>query len=170
MNRERGNNSTRADGFPLWSWDQGWRVGWRFGVVVLSSASREVFSGNRRGYYREEKRRERTGLLLLDGKLGPAALHAVTEGHPEVGLLLKGHALPSLLNVLERRVGQGLGGIGSTGRGPAQDTRSLGAEHDCVSGGGGGANWVDEEAVEDAIGALAVVGGRAIRDGERTRA
>ena len=49
-----------------------------------------------------------TGLLLLQGHLGPVNLHAVSEGHPEVGLLLRRHGLPSLLNVGEGRVGDGV--------------------------------------------------------------
>lgn len=53
-----------------------------------------------------------TGLLLLQGHLGPVNLHAVSEGHPEVGLLLRRHDLPSLLNVCEGRVGDGVGTTG----------------------------------------------------------
>lgn len=58
-----------------------------------------------------------TGLLLLQGQLLPVALHAVAQGHPEIGLLLERHSLPSLLDVAEGRVGQGLGGHGA-GRQP----------------------------------------------------
>jgi hypothetical protein len=58
-----------------------------------------------------------TGLLLLQGQLLPVALHAVTQGHPQIGLLLERHTLPSLLDVGQGRVGQGLGGHGA-GRQP----------------------------------------------------
>lgn len=58
-----------------------------------------------------------TSLLLLEGKVGPVALHAVAESHPELGLLLHGHLLPSLLNVGERGVGDGHGGSGADGHG-----------------------------------------------------
>jgi hypothetical protein len=50
-----------------------------------------------------------TGLLLLQGHLLPVDLHAVPERHPQIGLLLGGHVFPSLLNVGERRVGDGMG-------------------------------------------------------------
>jgi hypothetical protein len=50
----------------------------------------------------------RTGLLLLHGQLLPVQLHAVPERHPQVGLLLWGHVLPSLLDVGEGRVGDGV--------------------------------------------------------------
>jgi hypothetical protein len=76
-----------------------------------------------------------SSLLLLDSELAPAALHAVTQGHPEVGLLLEGHALPSLLDVGEGRLGNGVGG-GSSGRSSraadevlAQQAGRLGAHH-----------------------------------------
>lgn len=59
----------------------------------------------------------RTSLLFLDGQFLPATLHAVTEGHPEIGLLLKGHTLPSLLNVVESRLRECLGGSGTGGDG-----------------------------------------------------
>jgi len=50
-----------------------------------------------------------TSFLLLNGKLVPAALHAVPQSHPELSLLLHGHTLPSLLDVGQRRVGDGVG-------------------------------------------------------------
>lgn len=67
-------------------------------------------SGYIEGWLRENRLRlitesvEPTGLLLLQGQITPAALHAIPQRHPEIGLLLGGHALPSLLNVLEGRV------------------------------------------------------------------
>lgn len=78
----------------------------------------------------------RTGLLLLEGELGPGALHAVPERHPEVGLLLEGHVLPSLLDVGEGRVRDGVGGRGTAddhglllpGHG-AEQRRSLSSHH-----------------------------------------
>ncbi len=71
-----------------------------------------------------------TSLLLLDGEVGPALLHPVTEGHPELGLLLKGHALPSLLDVGQRRVRDGVGRGGAAGDGRGRGT---GGAHDCVA-------------------------------------
>jgi hypothetical protein len=67
----------------------------------------KVFGG--RGLRTKNGIKARTGLLFLDRQLLPAALHTITEGHPEVGLLLEGHALPSLLNVGKSRVGDGVG-------------------------------------------------------------
>lgn len=53
-------------------------------------------------------RRQLTGLLLLNSQLSPAALHPVAQSHPELGLLLHRHALPSLLDVGQRRVRDGV--------------------------------------------------------------
>jgi hypothetical protein len=50
----------------------------------------------------------RTSPLLLHGQLLPVGLHAVPKRHPQIGLLLRGHVLPSLLDVGERRVGDGV--------------------------------------------------------------
>jgi len=49
------------------------------------------------------------GLLLLEGQLSPVGLHSVAEGHPEISLLLWWHALPSLLDIGEGWVGDGVG-------------------------------------------------------------
>lgn len=89
-----------------------------------------------------------TGLLLLEGQRVPVDLHAVTELHPELGLLLRGHDLPALLDVGEGRVGDsmvrssaGLQGVhrgsrGSTdGRGAARDSARDGAKKHCAAGG-----------------------------------
>lgn len=88
-----------------------------------------------------------TSLLLVEGQLGPVLLHAVTESHPQLSLLLQGHTLPSLLNIGQRGVGDGVGGGGSAGDegggggltggrgdGGAQRTGSRNAHHfeDCV--------------------------------------
>lgn len=56
-----------------------------------------------------------TGLLLLEGQVGPVLLHAVAQSHPQLSLLLQRHALPSLLDVGQGRVGDGVGGGGSPG-------------------------------------------------------
>ncbi|KAL2276900.1 hypothetical protein FJTKL_00368 [Diaporthe vaccinii] len=56
-----------------------------------------------------------TGLLLLEGQIGPVLLHAVAQSHPQLSLLLQRHALPSLLDVGQGRVGNGVGGGGSSG-------------------------------------------------------
>lgn len=84
-----------------------------------------------------------TGLLLLQGQLLPVALHAVAQGHPQIGLLLERHSLPSLLDVAEGRVGQGLGGHGS-GRQPGALRQGIasqdhGAKHFGRIGDGRGA-------------------------------
>lgn len=50
----------------------------------------------------------RTGLLLLEGQLLPVGLHAIPQRHPQVGLLLRGHVLPALLDVGKGRVGDGM--------------------------------------------------------------
>lgn len=77
---------------------------------------------------------ERTGLLLLQGQLSPGALHAVSQRHPELGLLLERHALPSLLDVGERRVGDGVGGGGAADDG----LLGSGAQAGAGQGNGGG--------------------------------
>lgn len=104
--------------------------------------------GSKRAQFRD---RRLTGLLLLEGQLSPASLHAIPQSHPELGLLLHRHAFPSLLNVGQRRVGDGVGGrrglggsiggsdgdsaaaegrgLGSAHNGVAQRSRGLGAEH-----------------------------------------
>ena len=46
----------------------------------------------------------RTGLLLLQSHLLPIDLHTVPERHPKIGLLLRGHILPSLLDIGKCRV------------------------------------------------------------------
>jgi hypothetical protein len=50
-----------------------------------------------------------TSFLLLQGHLLPVDLHAIPERHPQIGLLLGRHVFPSLLNVGEGRVGDGVG-------------------------------------------------------------
>lgn len=78
----------------------------------------------------------RTSLLLLDRQFRPATLHAVTESHPQVSLLLERHALPSLLNVGKSRFGDRVGGGGGSGQGDiaahhaiAQQVGRRGAQH-----------------------------------------
>ena len=51
----------------------------------------------------------RTSLLLLQSQLLPVGLHAVPKRHPQIGLLLRGHVLPSFLDVGESWVGNGMG-------------------------------------------------------------
>lgn len=46
-----------------------------------------------------------TSLLLLESKLVPVSAHAIPQRHPQIGLLLRRHGLPSLLNVRKGRVG-----------------------------------------------------------------
>lgn len=78
-----------------------------------------------------------TSLLLLQSELVPVGAHAISQGHPQVSLLLGRHGLPSLLNVRESRVGDGVslarllesrgGGGGRTGGNPGGG-RERGAE------------------------------------------
>ena len=108
----------------------------------------------------------RTGLLLLDGQLLPVALHAVAEGHPQVSLLLERHSLPSLLDVGERRLGDGVGGLGAAGGGPGDDAAASGdalAQHARCRGshhGGmcGKIKGVREEVAGSQLGEVGVPG------------
>ena len=85
---------------------------------------------------------ERTGFLLLHGQLAPRALHAITQAHPQLGLLGGRQQLPTLLDVDELDVGDGVGGVvagvhggdGATGKGRRGEGRRPddgGAEHGC---------------------------------------
>lgn len=78
----------------------------------------------------------------------PVNLHAVAEGHPELGLLLRGHTLPALLNAGESGVGDSMvgskaslhsvqGGNGSSADGglAARDGASERAKKHCAEGG-----------------------------------
>ena len=76
----------------------------------------------------------RTGLLLLESQLSPVALHAVAESHPQISLLLRWHGLPSLLNVGEGWVGDGVGGAAGSRSYDAAGARS----------GDGAGNWSAE--------------------------
>lgn len=49
-----------------------------------------------------------TGLALLYGQFMPIVLHAVPQCHPQIGLFLRGHPLPSLLNIRKRRIRYGV--------------------------------------------------------------
>lgn len=51
---------------------------------------------------------KRTGLLLLQSQLVPIHLHPIPQRHPEIGLFLWWHTLPSLLNIRQCRVGDGV--------------------------------------------------------------
>jgi hypothetical protein len=66
-----------------------------------------------------------SSFLLLEGQLGPVGLHAVTQSHPELGLLLEGHALPSLLDVGEGWVGDGVSRGSSRGQGGSAAHKAL---------------------------------------------
>lgn len=50
----------------------------------------------------------RTSFLLLDGQLVPVHLHPISQGHPQISLLLRRHAFPSLLDVGKCRVRNGM--------------------------------------------------------------
>lgn len=77
------------------------------------------------GIFAVEESLERTSFLLLEGQLGPVGLHAVTQSHPELGLLLEGHALPSLLDVGEGWVGDGVSRGSSRGQGGSAAHKAL---------------------------------------------
>ena len=49
-----------------------------------------------------------TGLLLLQRQLVPVGLHAVPQRHPQLGLLLRRHRLPPLLDPGQGRVRDGV--------------------------------------------------------------
>ena len=49
-----------------------------------------------------------TGLLLLQRQLVPVGLHSVPQRHPQLGLLLRRHGLPPLLDPGQRRVRDGV--------------------------------------------------------------
>lgn len=57
---------------------------------------------------------EHTSLALLNRQLMPIVLHAVPQCHPQIGLLLRGHPLPSLLDFCQGRIRYGVLG-GRTG-------------------------------------------------------
>ena len=94
------------------------------------------------------RRLVRTSLLLLNGHLVPVDLHAVTERHPQLGLLLRGHTLPTLLDAGKGRVRDGMvrsrTGLQGVQRGDwasadggraARDSASDGAKKHCAAGG-----------------------------------
>lgn len=79
-----------------------------------------------------------TSFLLGEREVVPVLLHAVPQGHPQVGLLARRHALPSLLNVGERRVRDGVA------RGGAAERRGLrsGAQQGAGRRGAHHGGWV----------------------------
>lgn len=56
-------------------------------------------------------------LLLSKRELSPVGLHPIPQRHPQLSLLLRRHGLPSLLDVGQRRIGDGVGGSGPLGEG-----------------------------------------------------
>ncbi len=50
----------------------------------------------------------RTSFLLLHCQCGPVLLHAIPQCHPQIGLLLRGHGFPSLLDIRQGGVGDGV--------------------------------------------------------------
>jgi hypothetical protein len=79
-----------------------------------------------------------TSFLLSEREVVPVVLHAVPQGHPQVGLLAGRHALPSLLNVGEGRVRDGVA------RGGAAESRGLrgGAQQGAGRRGAHHGGWV----------------------------
>lgn len=67
---------------------------------------------SREGFSQKTQGAPPTGLLLLQRQVVPAALHAVTQSHPQVGLLLERHSLPAFFDVGQGRVGERLAGHG----------------------------------------------------------
>ena len=49
-----------------------------------------------------------TGLLLLHGQVMPVDLHPISQRHPQIGLLLRWQRLPSLLDIGQCWVGDGV--------------------------------------------------------------
>ncbi len=56
----------------------------------------------------KRRRESHTSLLLLQRQLSPVRLHPIPQRHPQIRLLLRRHALPSLLDVRQGRVGDGV--------------------------------------------------------------
>lgn len=90
----------------------------------------------------------------------PVDLHAVTERHPEVGLLLGSHGLPTLLDAGEGGVGNGMVGSeaalqGVQGSNWARTDGGLGARHSASDGakhcaeGGRWQHHVENESMDD---------------------
>lgn len=92
-------------------------------MVVMNVESR--LRGRDGGIFAVEESLERTSFLLLEGKVGPAGLHAITQSHPELSLLLVRHTLPSLLDVGEGWVGDGLSRGSSRGQGRSAAHQAL---------------------------------------------
>jgi hypothetical protein len=67
--------------------------------------------------------------LLLQSQLGPIRLHSIPQRHPQIRLLLRWHALPSLLDIRQRRVGDRVGV-------PALLESGHGVSYDCPWSGG----------------------------------
>lgn len=78
----------------------------------------------------------------------PVDLHTVTEVHPQLGLLLRGHALPALLDASDGRVRDGMvrskaslqsihrgNWAGADGGSAARSSASDGAKKHCAAGG-----------------------------------
>lgn len=119
----------------------------------------------------------RTGLLLVEGHLVPVNLHTVAEVHPQLGLLLRGHSLPALLNTGEGGVRDGMVG-GKTslqgvhgGRASAEDGRgarhsaSDGAKKHCAAGG----RWYHHVEIESIGYKNGMTGASKVWDHGRTR-
>jgi hypothetical protein len=71
-----------------------------------------------------------TGLLLLQSQFRPVSLHAIPQRHPQICLLLRWHRLPSLLDIGQRRVRDGV-------RGSLLDLRARSWSGDREPGGSG---------------------------------
>lgn len=115
-----------------------------FKVARMVSSCNDAFRSdcNR---YDDSQSCPHTSLLLLHRQLIPVNLHAIPQLHPQVGLLLRWHGLPSLLNVCESWVADGMGlsplcdllgqwcDLGSSGtesgRGEAGTSEDGGAQH-----------------------------------------
>lgn len=68
-------------------------------IIVMLSIMRQYGSGSF----------EPTSLLLLHCELVPVDLHPIPKLHPQVGLLLRRHGLPSLLDIRQSRVAYRMG-------------------------------------------------------------
>lgn len=114
-------------------------------VLSLAGVSPAPPMPRRRKAHSERKTRQtdetHTGLLLRKCHLIPVDLHAISQRHPQIGLLLRGHALPSLLDIGERRVADGVCFPCLLGRLPATYYGRVEGPGDLAGGRRGEGSW-----------------------------
>lgn len=84
-----------------------------------------------------------TGLLLVQSQLVPVSLHAVSQLHPQLGLLLGGHGFPALLDAGEGGIRDGMVGRRTGLLGSDELGLSLGTGVQASNWGRGGAVGAD---------------------------